>query len=43
LWLIVWFVLISPALGAEPPVLFVNNRPEGNAPGTIEAVAEELL
>jgi hypothetical protein len=23
--------------------LFINNRPEGNAPGTIEAVVERLI
>ena len=28
---------------AQPAFVFVNNRLEGNAPGTIEAVADELL
>ena len=26
----------------KPAFLFVNNRPEGNAPGTIEAVVASL-
>ncbi len=29
--------------GEKPAFLFVNNRLEGNAPGTTEAVAERLL
>jgi len=27
----------------QPAFVFVNNRLEGNAPGTIEAVADQLV
>ena len=32
----------ASSVGDSAPNLFVNNRLEGNAPGTIEAVVDEL-